>query len=47
MKGGVLYDGNTLDEVWPAKTPFGAHWWVNADALEADTKAITPVADRP
>jgi hypothetical protein len=47
MKGGVVYDGNTLDEVWPAKTPFGTHWWVNPDALKGDTKAITPVTDRP
>ena len=47
MKGGVVYDGNTLDEVWPAKTPFGTHWWVNPDALKADTKTITPVTDRP
>jgi cytosine/adenosine deaminase-related metal-dependent hydrolase len=42
MKGGIVYDANTLDEVWPAKTPFGAHWWVNPDALKADKKDITP-----
>lgn len=42
MKGGVAYDANTLDEVWPAKTPYGAHWWVNADALKADKKVIQP-----
>ena len=47
MKGGVLYEGMTLNEVWPAKTPFGVHWWVNADALKADKKAITPGAERP
>jgi imidazolonepropionase-like amidohydrolase len=45
MKGGILYDANTLDEVWPAKTSFGAHWWVNPDELKADKKSITP--DRP
>jgi hypothetical protein len=46
MKGGILYDGTTLDEVWPAKTPFGTHWWVNPDALKADKKSITPPATR-
>jgi len=44
MKGGVLYDGMTLNEVWPAKTPFGVHWWVNPDALKADRKVIAPPA---
>jgi cytosine/adenosine deaminase-related metal-dependent hydrolase len=47
MKGGVLYDGRTLDELWPTKTPYGAHWWVNADALKADRKDITPAVMRP
>jgi hypothetical protein len=46
MKGGVLYDGNTLDEVWPSKTPFGVHWWVNPDALKAD-KRRTDAWDKP
>ena len=47
MKGGIVYDGMTLDEVWPPKTPFGVHWWVNSDALKADKKAITPDVERP
>ncbi|MDQ6827799.1 MAG: amidohydrolase family protein, partial [Gemmatimonadota bacterium] len=46
MKGGVLLDANTLDEVWPAKTPYGAHWWVNPDALKADKKR-TDIWDKP
>jgi len=46
MKGGVLYDAGTLDEVWPAKTPFGVHWWVNPDALKAG-KVRTDVWDKP
>jgi Tol biopolymer transport system component len=46
MKGGVLYDANTLDEVWPTKKAFGAHWWVNPDALKADKKR-TDVWDKP
>jgi len=47
VKGGIVYDAMTLDEVWPAKTPFGAHWWVNPDALKADKKAITPGVGQP
>ena len=47
MKGGVMYDANTLDEVWPAKTPFGTHWWVNSDALKADKKVIAPGNGHP
>jgi Tol biopolymer transport system component len=44
MKGGVMYDAMSLDEVWPATTPYGTHWWVNPDALKADRKSITPAA---
>jgi hypothetical protein len=47
MKGGILYDAMTLDEVWPAKTPYGAHWWVNPDALKADKKVIMPAVGQP
>jgi hypothetical protein len=27
MKNGRLYDGNTLDEVWPRQKPLGRMWW--------------------
>jgi hypothetical protein len=27
MKNGRLYDGNTLDEVWPRQRTFGRQWW--------------------
>ena len=27
MKNGVLYDGDTLDEIWPSAKPFGPNWW--------------------
>ncbi len=27
MKAGILYDGDTLDEVWPEETPFGDFFW--------------------
>jgi Tol biopolymer transport system component/imidazolonepropionase-like amidohydrolase len=27
MKAGVVYDGNTLDQVWPQAKPFGKFFW--------------------
>jgi Tol biopolymer transport system component/imidazolonepropionase-like amidohydrolase len=41
MKGGRLYDGFSLDEVWPKQTPFGKAYWVNDDALKKDVKPST------
>jgi Tol biopolymer transport system component len=38
MKGGVLYDGNSLDELWPRQKPFGDHAWVYKDALVDDDR---------
>ncbi len=38
MKGGRLYDAMSLDELWPRQVPFGPHYWVNADALQMNTK---------
>jgi imidazolonepropionase-like amidohydrolase len=38
MKGGVLYDAGTLDEVWPTNTPFGPYYWVDQDALRSDDR---------
>jgi hypothetical protein len=36
MKNGFLYDGETLDMVWPERRPFPAPFWVTEDAaLEA------------
>ena len=39
MKGGTLYDAMSLDQVWPRKVPFGPKYWVNADALQSNTKS--------
>lgn len=38
MRGGVLYDGSTLDEVWPQAKPYGDYWWVNPAALRTDDR---------
>lgn len=27
VKDGVLYDGNTLDQLWPAEKPLAPFWW--------------------
>jgi Tol biopolymer transport system component/imidazolonepropionase-like amidohydrolase len=40
MKGGILYDGMTLDERWPERRPFGPHYWVDADAMRNDDRPI-------
>jgi hypothetical protein len=40
MKGGVLYDGRSLDELWPEKKAFGEHYWVNKDAMMDDVRPI-------
>ena len=40
MKGGVLYEAETLDEVWPQNTPFGPYYWVDNDALRTDTRPV-------
>jgi len=42
MKGGVLYDDETLDEVWPTAKPYGRYPWVNADVLKSDDKPLRP-----
>ena len=38
MKGGVLYDPDTLDEVWPRRKPFGPYPWLNPDAFLKDDR---------
>jgi hypothetical protein len=40
MKGGILYDASTLDEIWPEKRPFGDYYWVDPDSLKTDDRPI-------
>ncbi len=40
MKGGILYQADTLDEIWPETRPFGPYYWVNDDALRMDDLPI-------
>ena len=40
MKGGVLYEADTLDEVWPEQRAFGPYYWVDDDALRTDDRPV-------
>jgi len=31
MKNGRLYEGETLNEVWPRQKPLGRMWWWNQE----------------
>ena len=47
MKGGVLYDAGTLDEVWPKQVKWGPYYWVNPDALQMNDKAVDIFDKKP
>ena len=38
MKGGKLYDGTTLDEIWPRARPFGPKPWNSPDPRRSDLR---------
>jgi cytosine/adenosine deaminase-related metal-dependent hydrolase len=40
MKGGVLYQADTMDEIWPRESPFGPYYWVDEDALRQDNRPV-------
>jgi hypothetical protein len=40
MKSGVLDDGNTHDERWPASTPYGDQPWRNEAGLRSDRRRL-------
>ena len=40
MKDGVLYDGATLDEVWPRAKPYGDYPWLLEGIYETDDRPI-------
>lgn len=42
VKGGAVYDDETLDELWPRQRPFGTPWWLVPDALRQDDKPLRP-----
>jgi len=40
MKAGVLYDANSLDQVWPNAIKFGDNYWVNPEMFRVDEKRV-------
>lgn len=40
MKGGILYEADTLDELWPRERPFGPYYWVDDAALRQDDRPV-------
>ena len=47
MKGGVLYDASTLDEVWPRRRPFGPYPWVRPEVYRTDDRPTDYFDRRP
>ena len=39
MKNGRVYEGNTLNEVWPRQRPMPKQWWMTHDALTPEAGA--------
>lgn len=46
MKGGVLYDADSLDEIWPTPRRFGDTYWVVPEMYRSDTRG-TDAWERP
>jgi hypothetical protein len=42
MKNGRLYEGNTLNEVWPRKREVPPTWWQKETIAEEQAEAATP-----
>jgi len=42
VKGGVVYDDETLNELWPRQRPYGPMYWQNPDALKSDDRPLRP-----
>ena len=40
MKGGRLYDGTTLDELWPRQKVYGPRPWINEDAWRSGARGV-------
>jgi hypothetical protein len=40
MKDGILYDAETLDEIWPKQKPYGAYPWLVDGIYEMDDRPI-------
>ncbi|MFN8582003.1 MAG: amidohydrolase family protein [Gemmatimonadaceae bacterium] len=40
VKGGVVYDDDTLDEIWPVAKSYGTPYWLMPDMLKSDVKPV-------
>jgi Tol biopolymer transport system component len=40
VQGGVVYDGNTLDEIWPEPGAYGERWWVDPTGWLSDDRPV-------
>jgi hypothetical protein len=40
VKGGVVYDGFSLDEVWPRSRPYGPTPWIDDQMLQTDNRGV-------
>ncbi|MFN0180233.1 MAG: amidohydrolase family protein [Gemmatimonadales bacterium] len=47
MKAGVLYDANSLDQVWPKSIKFGDNYWVVPEMYRIDEKRVDGYDRRP
>ena len=40
MKGGTLYDANSLDEIWPRARPYGDNYWYVKEMYAPSNKSV-------
>jgi hypothetical protein len=40
VKGGVMYDANSLDELWPRQRRFGDYYWYVPEIYRSDVRPI-------
>ena len=40
MQAGILYDAETLDEIWPETRAFGSYDWVVPEMLTDDVRPV-------
>ncbi len=40
MKGGILYEADTLDEIWPRQRPFGEYYWLDEEIYRNDNRPV-------
>jgi cytosine/adenosine deaminase-related metal-dependent hydrolase len=40
MKAGVLYDANSLDQLWPRSVKFGDYYWMAPEMYKVDEKRV-------